>query len=93
MHLWSSPDAYTRLLLEVLRGKQTTFVRSDELLGAWKVFTPILDQIDAGKLPPVLYKFGTRGPEESDKLAAEMGYKYDSNYDWEEHHLHHQEHS
>lgn len=30
----NSPDAYTRLVLEVLRGKQATFVRSDELLEA-----------------------------------------------------------
>jgi glucose-6-phosphate 1-dehydrogenase len=32
-----SPDAYTRLLLDTLRGKQSAFVRGDELLEAWKV--------------------------------------------------------
>jgi len=31
-----NPDAYTRLLLETLRGKQATFVRSDELLESWR---------------------------------------------------------
>lgn len=83
----SSPDAYTRLVLEVLRGKQATFVRSDELLESWRVFTPILNQIDAGELPPIPYTFGTRGPKESDDLISKMGYKYNNSYDWTEHHL------
>lgn len=86
-----SPDAYTRLVLEVLRGKQATFVRSDELLEAWKVFTPILKQIEAGELQPLPYTFGTRGPKESDELVAKMGYKYNKEYDWEEAHKHHDE--
>lgn len=87
--LSSSPDAYTRLVLEVLRGKQATFVRSDELLESWRVFTPILNRIDAGELPPIPYTFGTRGPKESDDLIGKMGYKYNSDYDWAEHHLQH----
>jgi hypothetical protein len=29
-------DAYTRLILEVIRGRQATFVRDDELRAAWK---------------------------------------------------------
>ena len=32
--LGSGPDAYTRLILDVLRGEQATFVRDDELEGA-----------------------------------------------------------
>jgi glucose-6-phosphate 1-dehydrogenase len=41
-----TPDPYVRLMLEVLRGKQATFVRSDELLESWRIFTPVLDKID-----------------------------------------------
>lgn len=82
----TSPDAYTRLVLEVLRGKQATFVRSDELLEAWKIFTPVLKQIEAGEIPPIPYKFGTRGPKESDDLVEKMGYEYNKNYDWAEAH-------
>lgn len=85
----NSPDAYTRLVLEVLRGKQATFVRSDELLESWKIFTPVLSMIDAGEIPPLPYKFGTRGPEESDELIEKMGYTYNKNYDWEEAHKEH----
>lgn len=73
-------------MLEVLRGKQATFVRSDELLEAWKIFTPVLKQIEAGDIPPVPYKFGSRGPKESDELVAKMGYKYNEHYDWEDAH-------
>ena len=32
-----SPDAYTRLILDTLRGRQSAFVRADELLESWKV--------------------------------------------------------
>eukprot|EP00752_Nemacystus_decipiens_P006079 g5487.t1 len=80
-----NPDAYTRLVLEVLRGKQATFVRNDELLEAWKIFTPVLKQIEAGEIPPIPYKFGTRGPTESDELVEKMGYEYNKNYAWEAH--------
>ena len=45
-----SPDAYTRLILEVLRGNQATFVRSDELLSSWEIFTPLLEAIESGKM-------------------------------------------
>jgi glucose-6-phosphate 1-dehydrogenase len=35
---------------------------SDELQEAWRIFTPILHQIDAGELVPEEYEFGGRGP-------------------------------
>ena len=41
-----NPDAYTRLILDVLRGKQSGFVRDDELQAAWTIFTPLLEQLD-----------------------------------------------
>ncbi|RHY77760.1 hypothetical protein DYB34_010584, partial [Aphanomyces astaci] len=72
------PDAYTRLVLDVLRGKQATFVRDDELRAAWKIFTPLLDEIDDKKIPPIPYKFGSRGPAESDELVRKQGYVYHS---------------
>ena len=33
----SNPDAYTRLILDVLQGKHAAFVRDDELRRAWEV--------------------------------------------------------
>lgn len=76
-------DAYTRLILDVLRGKQATFVRDDELKAAWKIFTPLLHRIENEKIKPIEYKFGGRGPPESDELIARAGFKYHSGeYQW-----------
>jgi glucose-6-phosphate 1-dehydrogenase len=68
------PDAYERLLLDALRGDQQHFVRRDELAAAWAVFTPLLHQIDRGEVPPLPYKYGSRGPPEADQLLAREGY-------------------
>ena len=38
-------DAYERLILDVLQGDQSHFVRGDELEEAWKIFTPMLHQV------------------------------------------------
>lgn len=57
-------------------------MRSDELLESWKIFTPVLKMIDDGNIPSLPYKFGSRGPKESDELVEKMGYEYDGNYDW-----------
>ena len=69
------PEAYTRLILEVLRGNQAPFVRMDELLQAWAIFTPLLNKIE-GKRPvkPLKYKYGTPGPREASVMASMAGY-------------------
>jgi glucose-6-phosphate 1-dehydrogenase len=51
------PDAYERLILDVFCGSQMHFVRSDELAEAWRIFTPLLHQIEAEKVKPLTYKF------------------------------------
>jgi glucose-6-phosphate 1-dehydrogenase len=73
-------DAYTRLLLDVLRGKQATFVRDDELLAAWEIFTPVLHQIEQGAIKPTPYVFGSRGPKESDELIHKVGFTHSKKY-------------
>jgi glucose-6-phosphate 1-dehydrogenase len=70
-----NPDAYTRLILDVLRGKTAGFVRNDELKESWKIFTPLLHQIEAEGRKPSIYKQGTRGPEEMDQVIEDWGYK------------------
>jgi len=40
-------------------GDQQHFVRRDELVAAWKIFTPLLKYIDAGGLKPEMYPYGT----------------------------------
>ena len=56
------PDAYERLLLDVFAGQQTHFVRTDELAEAWRIFTPLLHQIDKDKVKPIPYIYGTWVP-------------------------------
>ena len=57
------PDAYECLLLDVIRGEKGLFIGSDELAAAWDVFTPALHEIDARRLKPVPYEFGSTGPQ------------------------------
>lgn len=76
------PDAYERLILDVIRGDHNLFVRNDELTAAWKIFTPVLHKLEEEKIKPISYKFGTRGPPEADELAQRYGYIRPQNYSW-----------
>ncbi len=53
------PDAYERLLADVVRGIQTLFMREDELRAAWEWTHSILDNMEATELD--FYKAGTMG--------------------------------
>lgn len=77
-----NPDAYTRLILDVIRGKQATFVRTDELLSSWKIFTPLLHELEREKVKPIPYPYGSRGPPEADEMIASLGYRRATNYRW-----------
>lgn len=73
----SNPDAYTRLILDVLRGRSATFVREDELRRSWEIWTPLLHKIERENIQPVIYKQGSRGPVEADIFIEEKaGYKH-----------------
>ncbi|MCE9613146.1 MAG: glucose-6-phosphate dehydrogenase [Lentisphaerae bacterium] len=67
------PDAYEDLLLDVLRGEKSLFIRGDELAAAWDIVTPVLHDIDQNQREPTTYEFGTRGPASADELAARYG--------------------
>ncbi len=56
----NSPAAYEVLLSDVIKGDQSTFVRSDEIAISWK----IIDQIHKNKLKVYPYKKGSSGPKE-----------------------------
>lgn len=38
------PDAYQTLILDVMNGDQTLFVRADEVEASWRLYDPVLDQ-------------------------------------------------
>eukprot|EP00741_Cyanophora_paradoxa_P023237 tig00021579_g22444.t1 len=64
------PDAYERLILDVLHGDKSLFIRSDELEAAWDIFTPALHHLEKHHVRPHPYVWGSRGPAEADALAA-----------------------
>ncbi|CAD6192860.1 unnamed protein product [Caenorhabditis auriculariae] len=76
------PDAYERLILEVFMGSQINFVRTDELEHAWRILTPVLDELEQKKIKPIEYKFGSRGPAEADELMKKHGFVFTGTYKW-----------
>ncbi|MCC2607268.1 glucose-6-phosphate dehydrogenase [Planctobacterium marinum] len=64
------PDAYEKLLLEVLLGDQSLFVRRDEVEEAWKWVDSILEAWNKSNEKPEPYQAGTWGPVASIALLA-----------------------
>jgi glucose-6-phosphate 1-dehydrogenase len=58
------PDAYERLIIDVIRGNQTLFMRQDELEAAWTWIETVSNNWKAVNQPNVLYEAGTWGPGE-----------------------------
>jgi glucose-6-phosphate 1-dehydrogenase len=59
------PEAYETLLLDVLRGDQTLFVHSNEVIRSWRVFDPVLEL--QHELHP--YTSGSFGPKAAEKFS------------------------
>ena len=68
-----SPDAYERLLLDVIRGNQTLFMRRDEVEAAWKWIDPIFEGWEEASHPVGNYTAGTWGPSQSIALIERDG--------------------
>jgi glucose-6-phosphate 1-dehydrogenase len=69
-----SPDAYERLLLDVLLGDSTLFTRRDEVEASWSIITPILDAWQHMQPPDFPnYAAGTWGPKASIEMMQEDG--------------------
>jgi len=66
-------DAYERLIMDVVHGKLTLFMRRDELDAAWQWLEPILKDWQKSTQPPRPYAAGTWGPTASSTLIARDG--------------------
>jgi glucose-6-phosphate 1-dehydrogenase len=66
-------DAYERLLLDVIRGDLSLFMRRDELAEAWRWVAPIIDTWERSTVPPKPYTSGTWGPAASSALLSRDG--------------------
>ena len=69
-------EAYERLLLDVLRGQLTLFMRGDELEAAWDWVEPILNHWEQDDTTPVPYTSGTWGPAASSALIGRDGLQW-----------------
>ncbi|QRM34046.1 glucose-6-phosphate dehydrogenase [Microvirga sp. VF16] len=60
-----TPDAYERLLTDVIRGDQTLFMRRDEVEAAWSFVDPIIEGWSEHYATPHRYAAGTFGPSQA----------------------------
>jgi glucose-6-phosphate 1-dehydrogenase len=68
-----SPEAYERLLMDVIRGNATLFMRRDEVEAAWEWIDPIRQAWMAMREPPRPYAAGTWGPSAAIALIERDG--------------------
>jgi glucose-6-phosphate 1-dehydrogenase len=72
-----SPEAYERLLVDVMAGDATLFMRRDAVEASWRWIQPLLDAWGQGNkrwLPE--YPAGTWGPVEADRLIENDGRRW-----------------
>jgi glucose-6-phosphate 1-dehydrogenase len=70
----ASPEAYERLLLDVLLGDATLFPRNAEVEASWSVIDP-LEDFWAGTTPAP-YRAGEWGPRAADEMLAAEGRRW-----------------
>jgi glucose-6-phosphate 1-dehydrogenase len=68
----ASPEAYERLILDVLLGDPPLFPRHEEVELSWMILDPILEHW-ANKGKPDPYPAGIWGPESANKMMARDG--------------------
>ena len=67
------PDAYERLLMEVLRGNPALFMRRDEVDAAWEWVDGIIESWATTRQKPETYVAGSWGPSGSSLLLDRDG--------------------
>jgi len=67
----SSPEAYERLILDVLLGDQTLFPRNEEVDASWRVIDPL--EAFWADTKPEKYRAGEWGPKAADDMLATDG--------------------
>lgn len=67
------PDAYERLILEVMRGRQYLFVRRDEVEASWTWIDTLQDGFADQGLKPEAYAAGSWGPKSANEMVTRDG--------------------
>ncbi|UZD91388.1 glucose-6-phosphate dehydrogenase [Cognatishimia activa] len=71
-------DAYERLIMDVIRGDQTLFMRGDEVESAWAWADPIIASWTDRNMKPQQYDVGSAGPEDALLLMHKDGRRWRS---------------
>ncbi len=66
-------DAYERLIMDVIRGNQTLFMRGDEVEAAWAWTDPIIEGWVTRNEVPKPYESGSDGPIDSGNMMRRDG--------------------
>lgn len=66
------PDPYERLILDAIRGDQTFFNDATEVETEWA----FIDPLSKKRKNPIIYKEGSWGPKEADKMIEEDGHAW-----------------
>ncbi|NJC97627.1 MAG: glucose-6-phosphate dehydrogenase [Anaerolineae bacterium] len=73
----SPPEAYETLLLDVMLGDATLFMRADQVESAWKVVAPVLDAWSSTKPADFPnYASGSWGPDGAERLMTQDGHSW-----------------
>ena len=72
----SMPDAYERLVMDVIRGDQTLFMRGDEVEAAWRWIDPIIAAAETAPERPQSYDSYSSGPEDALMLMHRDGRRW-----------------
>ncbi|MEJ9152523.1 glucose-6-phosphate dehydrogenase, partial [Bacillus smithii] len=70
------PEAYELLLFDALMGDSTFFAHWKEVELSWKWVQPILEAFEENLVPLHSYPSGSMGPEASQQLLAEDGFRW-----------------
>jgi len=72
-----TPEAYETLLLDIMEGDSTLFMRADQVEAAWKALMPVISTWETN--PSVNfpnYEAGSQGPEDAEALIARDGHNW-----------------
>ncbi len=71
-----APEAYETLLLDIMQGDSTLFMRGDQVEAAWEILMPIIKSWEANPASFPNYAAGMQGPEDAEALIAKDGHNW-----------------
>jgi glucose-6-phosphate 1-dehydrogenase len=69
-------EAYETLLLSILQGDRTYFLRFDEVEKAWEILDPVLRAWQTQHVPMAFYPAGSEGPREAERILDSTSHRW-----------------